>query len=186
MSKFRVSRNIVKLESERIYLRTLHVNDAKGNYPSWLNDKEVCRYNSHGETLYTKEMALSYIQSVQDSPTCKVFAICDKASDKHIGNIALQAISLKNQNAEFAILLGDKAFWGKGLSKEAGKLLIDYGFNVLKLHRIYCGTSQANTPMQHLAIALGMELEGRRKEAMKKDGKFYDVLEYGILKKDLE
>ena len=156
----------MKINGERIYLRPLHINDADGNYPSWLNDKVVCQYNSHGDILYTKKMALSYIQSVQNNPTCNVFAICDKVSDKHIGNIALQAISSKNQSAEFAILLGDKAFWGKGLSKEAGKLLIDYGFHTLKLHRIHCGTSEANIPMQHLALALGMKLEGRRKEAL--------------------
>ena len=171
----------MKLEGENLYLRALHVNDAEGEYPSWLNDKVVCQYNSHGDTLYTKAMALSYIQSTQDNPTCKVFAICDKLSDKHIGNIALQAISIKNKSGEFAILLGDKAFWGKGLSKEAGKLLLNYGFNVLKLHRIYCGTSEANVPMQHLALSLDMELEGRRKEALYKDGTFYDILEYGIV-----
>lgn len=171
----------VKIEGKNLYLRALHVNDSEGNYPAWLNDKEVCRYNSHGDTLYTKEMAISYIQSVENSPTCKVFAICDRASDKHIGNIALQAISMQNKSAEFAILLGDKEFWGKGLSKEAGKLLLQYGFDTLKLHRIYCGTSEANIPMQHLALSLGMELEGRRKEAMFKDGLFYDILEYGIV-----
>ena len=176
----------MKINGERIYLRPLHVNDAEGDYPNWLNDQAVCQYNSHGDTLYTKEMALSYIQSVQNNPTYKVFAICDKTSDKHIGNIALQAISSKNENAEFAILLGDKAFWSKGLSKEAGKLLLNYGFTVLNLHRIYCGTSEANIPMQHLALSLGMELEGRRKEAMKKHGIFYDILEYGILAKDMK
>lgn len=174
----------MKLESARLYLRPLHVNDALGDYPSWLNDQEVCQYNSHGDTFYTKEMALFYIQSVQNNLTCKVFAICDKATDKHIGNIALQAISPKNKSAEFAILLGDKGYWGKGLSKEAGKLLLDYGFDFLKLHRIYCGTSEANVPMQHLAHSLGMELEGRRKEALFKNENFYDVLEYGILTKE--
>lgn len=173
----------MNLIGERVYLRPLHVNDANGDYPNWLNDKEVCQYNSHGDKLYTQEMALSYIQSIQNSLTCKVFAICDKKSDTHIGNISLQAISKTNESAEFAILLGNRAFWGKGLSKEAGRLLIDYGFGELKLHRIYCGTSEANIPMQHLALALGMELEGKRKEAMKKNGKFYDILEYGILTK---
>ena len=171
----------MKLEGAHIYLRPLHVKDASGDYPSWLNDQEVCQYNSHGDTHYTQEMALSYIWSVQNNPTCKVFAICDKTSDKHIGNIALQGISTKNKSAEFAILLGNKTFWGKGLSKEAGKLILDYGFTVLKLHRIYCGTSEENISMQHLALALGMKLEGRRKEAMCKNGFFYDILEYGIV-----
>ncbi|ARU50047.1 GNAT family N-acetyltransferase [Sulfurospirillum diekertiae] len=176
----------MKLIGEHLYLRPLHVNDALGDYPSWLNDRVVCQYNSHGDTLYTQEMALSYIQSMQNNLTCKVFAMCDKTSDKHIGNIALQAISPKNKSAEFAILLGDKAYWGKGLSKEAGKLLLDYGFDFLKLHRIYCGTSEANVPMQHLARSLGMELEGRRKEALLKHENFYDVLEYGIVQKPIQ
>lgn len=171
----------MKLEAERVYLRPLHADDAKGDYPSWLNDPDVCQYNSHGDTHYTQEMALSYIHSVQNNLTCKVFAICDSQTHKHIGNIALQAISEKNKSAEFAILLGDKAFWGKGLSKEAGALLLSYGFTTLKLHRIYCGTSVANIPMQHLAIALGMHLEGRRKDALFKKGQFYDVLEYGLV-----
>ena len=174
----------MKLIGANLYLRPLEEADALGAYPSWLNDPDVCRFNSHGESLYTQEMALSYIQSVTNNPTCIVFAMCDIHSNEHIGNIALQAISLKNKSAEFAILLGNKAFWGKGLSKEAGKLLIEYGFKTLNLHRIHCGTSEANIPMQHLALALGMDYEGRRKEALYKNGEFFDVLEYGILHKE--
>lgn len=170
------------LAGDHIYLRPLQQSDADGNYPSWLNDKEVCRYNSHGDTLYTKDMALSYIKSVQNNPTCRVFAICENQSDKHIGNIALQNISTKNQSAEFAILMGEKSFWGRGFSKEAAELLFSYGFDTLNLHRIYCGTSEANSAMQHLALSLGMEFEGRRKEAMHKNGKFFDILEYGLIR----
>jgi RimJ/RimL family protein N-acetyltransferase len=169
------------LAGKHIYLQPLQESDASGNYPNWLNDEEVCRHNSHGDILYTKEMALSYIQSVQKNHTYKVFAICETSSDKHIGNIALQGISTKNQSAEFAILMGEKSFWGRGFSKEAAELLLAYGFNELKLHRIYCGTSEANIAMQRLALSLGMELEGRRKEAMYKNGEFLDILEYGII-----
>jgi len=92
---------MMQLVSKNIYLRPIQESDAEGNYPNWLNDNEVCRYNSHGDSLYTKEMALAYIKSVQNNPACRVFAICENQSDKHIGNIALQAISLKNKNAEF-------------------------------------------------------------------------------------
>jgi ribosomal-protein-alanine N-acetyltransferase len=169
------------LAGKHIYLQPLQESDASGNYPNWLNDEEVCRHNSHGDTLYTKEMALSYIQSVQNNPTCKVFAICLKENNLHLGNISLQSISKKNKNAEFAILMGEKSFWGRGFSKEAAELLLAYGFNELKLHRIYCGTSEANVAMQRLALSLGMELEGRRKEAMYKNGEFFDILEYGIV-----
>ena len=175
----------MRIDSKNVYLRPLELSDAEGNYPNWFNDQEVCKYNSHGENTYTKEMAIAYIKSVLDNPTCKVFAICDKKTDRHIGNISLQSISEKNRSAEFAIIMGEKDFWGKGCSKEAGRALIKYGFNTLNLHRIYCGTSEANIPMQRLALYLGMELEGVRKEAMYNNKHFYDVLEYGVLKKDI-
>lgn len=173
----------MKLIEKNIYLRPLELSDADGNYPNWLNDQEVCKYNSHGEIFYTKEMAISYIKSVQNDPASKVFAVCDNETDKHIGNIALQSISAKNQSAEFAILMGEKSFWGRGFSKEAATLLFDYGFTKLNLHRIYCGTSEANIAMQHLALSLGMKFEGKREDAMQKEGKFWNILEYGILKK---
>ncbi|WP_084607367.1 GNAT family N-acetyltransferase [Sulfurospirillum arcachonense] len=172
---------VVRLEGERIYLRELRLEDAQGNYPNWLNDPEVCRYNSHGDILYTKEMAKEYIKSIQNSLTCKVFAICENVDETHIGNISLQNISVKNKNAEFAILMGEKSFWGKGYAKEASDMLLEYGFNNLCLHRIYCGTSEANTPMQKLAHAMNMEKEGVKKEALFKDNKFYDVFEYAIV-----
>ncbi len=80
----------MRLESKRLYLRGLQKEDANGVYPSWLNDKEVCKYNSHGDKIYTKKMALEYIKMVNSNPNYKVFAIIDKKSKKHIGNISLQ------------------------------------------------------------------------------------------------
>lgn len=127
-------------------------------------------------------MATEYIKTVSSSPVTKVFAICIEESDLHIGNISLQQISQKNQSAELAILMGEKNFWGKGYAKEAAKALIEYAFDELELHRIYCGTHIDNIAMQKLAISIGMTQEGVLKDAMYKNGRFYDIIEYGIIK----
>lgn len=173
----------MRLDGKRVYLRPLSLEDADGNYPNWLNDSEVCRYNSHGDILYTKEMAQEYIKGTLNSFTCKVFAICLNEKNQHIGNISLQSISTKNQSAEFAILMGEKSFWGQGYAKEASDILVDYGLNILNLHRIYCGTSEANKPMQTLALAIGMKQEGKREDALFKNDEFHDVYEYGLVKR---
>lgn len=173
----------MKINAERIYLRPLHVNDANGDYPTWLNDKEVCRYNSHGDTLYTKEMAIEYIKSVTNNPTCKVFAICDKKSNQHIGNISLQQISQDDKSAEFAIIMGEKEFWGKGYAKEAGEILINFGFDILKLSKIYCGTSEANIPMQRLAQKLNMKKECIKKNTTTQNNQRIDIIKYTLTKK---
>ena len=169
------------LEGETLVLRALKASDAEGAYPSWLNDPEVTRYNSHGSRHYTAEMARDYIASVSGSPTARVFAIVEREGKRHIGNISLQAISEANQSAELAILIGEVSVFGRGVGFEAASLLLAYGFDTLKLHRIYCGTHEGNVGMQKLAEKLGMRQEGRRREAILKHGVFADILEYGIL-----
>ncbi len=172
---------MLELQGENIFLRPLELNDANGNYPNWLNDPVVCKYNSHGEKLYTKEMAFDYINMVQKSSLYQVFAICDSKTDQHIGNISLQNISQKNNNAEFAIMIGEKDFMGKNIGKEAGKIMIEYGFNTLSLHRIYCGTSQYNIPMQKLALHLKMKEEGISVDAMIKNNKYINIYKYAVV-----
>jgi RimJ/RimL family protein N-acetyltransferase len=173
----------MRLQGSRLYLRPLELGDAEGNYPEWLNDPEVCRWNSHGEILYTKAMALEYIESVRNAASAKVFAICMKDGDRHVGNISLQSISERNCSAEFAILIGEKEVYGQGVGYEAAGLLFTYGFEALHLHRIYCGTPVPNIGMKKLAKKLGMHEEGQRKEAFCKGDTFYDVVEYGYLNK---
>jgi len=170
------------IKGEHLYLRPLEENDANGHYPNWLNNPVICKYNSHGDKVYTKKMALDYIRFVNSSISHKVFAICHNSTKIHIGNISLQQISKKNNSAEFAILFGELDFMGKGLSKKASQLILEYGFKELKLHRIYCGTSQYNIPMQKLAISLGMKQEGIKKDAMYKNGTYIDMIEYAIVK----
>lgn len=169
------------LIGEKIYLRGLDEKDLEGNYIKWLNDTEVCQYNSHHIFPYNYESAKNYIKNVAKLPDALVLAIILKENDMHIGNVSLQNISYINRNAEFAILMGEKAYWGKGYSKEAAILIIKHGFMELNLHRIYCGTSSDNIPMQKLAISLGMSEEGRRRDAMYKNGRFVDIIEYGLI-----
>lgn len=171
----------MKLEGNKIYLRPLGLDDANGNYPNWLNDPVVCKYNSHGDDLYTKQMAIDYINTIQKSNSDLVFAICDKNTDKHIGNVAFHNISQKNKCAEFAIIIGEISFMSKGIGKEALEIIIEFGFHTLKLHRIYCGVNQHNIPMQKLASYLKMKQEGTLVDAMIKDGQFSDIYFYALI-----
>jgi ribosomal-protein-alanine N-acetyltransferase len=173
------------IEGENIYLRALYDNDANGSYSGWLNDPEITAFNSHGRFPMTKEKLSSYIDHSRSSKNDLILAVVDKTSLKHIGNISLQNISWLDRNAEIAFLLGDKAFWGKGVMYEAGKLLINHGFKTLNLHRIYCGTSSENLGMQKLAEKLNMKKEGLRKEAIFNRGQYFDIVEYGILSTEI-
>jgi len=96
--------------------------------------------------------------------------------------VALQRIDPIARSAEFAIVIGEREAWGKGVGKEAGRLICQHGFSVLNLNRIHCGTFETNEAMRRLAVDLGMREEGRRREAAFKDGRFVDVVEFGVLR----
>lgn len=171
----------MKLDSERIYLKPLSLEELDGGYVNWLNDSEVCKYNSHGEVLYTRERAIKFIQSLKEDSTREVWAVYLKEGNIHIGNISLQCIDKKNNNAEIAFLFGEKRFWGKGYAQEASKLLMKRAFSELKLHRLYFGTHCENVAMQKLGEHLGFLREGVLKESQFKNGKYNDVLIYGLV-----
>ena len=171
------------LVGERVYLRALVVQDADGDYPAWLNDQEVCHANSHAIYPYTRDQARAYIAAVNADQQQLVLAICDKATDQHIGNIALQNINMVYRSADFAILIGNKAYWDKGYGTEAGRLLIDHAFYNLNLERIACATFENNEGMIKLAHKLGFRTEGERRNAAHKDG-WLDVVEFGLLREE--
>lgn len=173
--------NIVFLKGERIHLRSLSEQDLNNEYLQWLNDEEVCQFNSHAVFPNTEGKMRSYFAGLQNQQNTVVLAIVHIESKKHIGNISLQNINWVSRNAEFAILLGMKEYWGKGLAKEAMTLIIDYGFTRLNLHRIYCGTFEENIAMRKLAITLKMKEEGIRREAIFKNGTYHNIYEYGVL-----
>jgi len=170
------------LMGQRIYLRPLSLEDLNGNYISWLNDVEICANNSHHIFPYTEEMARDYIKNAYASRDKLVLAIVLKETNLHVGNISLLRIDFMSQNAEFAVLFGAKDLWGQGISREAAVLIIRHGFDALNLHRIHCGTFSGNTPMLRLANYLGMKKEGVRRDAFFKNGKFVDIIEFGVLK----
>lgn len=170
------------LTGDFVYLRILNENDIEGNYALWLNNPVITNFNSHGRFPMTVEKLKEYVKSSQLSNSSLVFAVVDKETDEHIGNISLQNINWIDRNAEIAFLLGERKYWGKNIMFEAGKLLIKHGFNMLNLHRIYCGTSSENKGMQKLANKLEMREEGVRRSHLFKNGEYHDIIEYGVLK----
>ncbi|HPE68985.1 MAG TPA: GNAT family protein [Thermotogota bacterium] len=174
-------RDRVFLEGERLYLRILEPADIEGNYQHWFDDPLVCQFNAHHHFPLSRSQLEGYVNGVSSSTSDLVLAMVLKERNLHFGNISLQGIDWVSRNAEFAIIMGERDCWGKGLSKEAAGLILQHGFAQLNLHRVYCGTSSQNIPMQRLARAMGFEQEGTRKQAIFKHHEYFDLVEFGLL-----
>jgi len=172
---------IYKLNDE-YYVRRFRPEDLKGKYPSWFEDQEVCRYNSHGKFTKTESHFEKYLEAL-DKEEIVLWAICH-TSDGHIGNVSLQSLSFINRTAEFAIIIGDKSHQRRDVGKLAANRILDHGFSKLNLNRIYCGTAITNEGMKALAISLGMKEEGVRRSHLYLNRCWVDVVDYGILYKE--
>ena len=173
------------LLGENIYLRPLCIEDSEGPYISWFNDEEVCRGNQHHTYPYTLDDAKEFILTSHDKKHEKlILAIILKNENIHIGNISLHNINPIVKSAELSLIIGDKSYWGKGIGKEACKLICDHAFNSLNISRISCGTFEPNIGMIKIAQYLGMKKEGCRRNAAFKNGKYIDVIEFGVLKEE--
>ncbi|PIT93555.1 N-acetyltransferase [Candidatus Falkowbacteria bacterium CG10_big_fil_rev_8_21_14_0_10_43_11] len=172
------------LTGNKIYLRQIAESDLTENYQSWFNNPEICRFNAHHRFPNYKQNMTEYYNSVIKSRNNLILAIIDKKNNKHIGNVSLQDMDLINKTAELAIIIGDKFYWGKGVGREALQLIISHGFDSLNLNRVYCGTSEDNISMQKLAESIGFIKEGVLRQALYKNGRYQDIINYGLLKDD--
>ena len=174
------------LVGHKVYLRGLEESDLSSDYFQWFNDQEVSRMNSHGRFPNNIKKMEQYLDYIYSNSALLVLAIIAKDSNTHIGNLSLQNIDWIDRNAELAIVSGNSPYRGKGYAKEACAIIVNHGFEQLNLHRIYCGTSEDNIPMQKLAEYVGMKVEGRRRETSFKNGRYVDYIQYGVLDREFQ
>ena len=84
------------LNSSRLCLRDLEPSDLNANYLGWLKDPEVNRYLETRFLPQTQEALQAYWQAHRDDPASPWFAICLVGDGRHIGNIKLGLVMLRN------------------------------------------------------------------------------------------
>ncbi|MBA3848511.1 MAG: N-acetyltransferase [Opitutus sp.] len=75
-------------------------------------------------------------------------------------------------------------FWRNGLATEAAGALVDFGFRVLGLNRVQAHHFARNPASGRVLLKLGMKREGASPRFLCKNGRFEDVVFYGVLRRD--
>lgn len=112
-----------------------------------------------------------------------LFGIAKKNGDV-IGTVSIDTIDQKNRNAMIGISIYDKDERGKGFGSEAINLLTDFIFLELNMHRVYFGCFSFNKNAGKLYEHLGFKKEGCNRDFLYRNGKYYDEIQFAILKKD--
>ncbi|AUJ24140.1 Spermidine N(1)-acetyltransferase [Virgibacillus dokdonensis] len=93
-------------------------------------------------------------------------------------------IDQKNRNAECIIDIGEKDYWGRGVGKEALKLLLDYAFLELNFHRVSLRVFSFNERAIQLYRKLGFKQEGVSRQALFQNGNWHDMIHMAILQQE--
>ncbi len=108
----------------------------------------------------------------------------EDGSLKPIGTCGLHEIEWKNRRTTAGIAIGVKEFWNNGYGTEAGKILIEYAFNELNLQRIESSVYDFNERSIAMQKKVGFQIEGRRRKAIFKGGRYVDEIILGILREE--
>jgi hypothetical protein len=100
---------------------------------------------------------------------------------KAIGYLSLKSTSQPHhRNSTMSIQICPEE-QRKGYGSEAIKWALEWGFMAAGLHRMRIGCFSFNEGARRLYEQLGFVLEGRNREAVWKNGAWYDIIDMGML-----
>lgn len=172
---------IPKLETNRLLIRCLHMDDAVAMLEI-LSDEETVRY--WGRPMMTElQQAEAYTRENlcwMDDGHCLYWGLEEKASGKMIGTCTLFKLDCSNRRGEIGYML-NRGYWHQGFMSEALESVIAYAFTALNLHRLEADTDPENAASIRVLERFGFEREGLFRERWLVNGVWCDSLMFGLI-----
>lgn len=154
----------------------------------WRNDYEIQKLTCGPIRSVPLEIEHQWVKAkMLDNNKDIYWSICAKENGKMIGYASLNKIDHLNKNAYAGgSVIGDPDYKDGYGVLETMKLIFDYAFLQLNLHRIYTDCLPDHYFAPHSLYALGFIKEGTFKDAIYKNGKYHDVDNYALMRSDYD
>lgn len=169
------------LETERLYLRRVTKEDVNEIF-ALRSNKETMKYIPR-PLVKNEEDALAHIEMIDEKIESNEginWAITLKNDPKLIGLVGHYRIKPEHFRAEIGYMLLPE-YHGKGFAVEAIKVLVKYGFEIMKLHSIEAVIDPENLASEKVLQKSGFVKEAHFKENEYYEGRFLDSVIYSIL-----
>ncbi len=170
------------LETERLVLRNLNTDDKHDLYDIRSNAATM-QYIPRplAKTVSDAAAVIEMITGFTAKNERINWAIAEKGTNKLIGIIGYVNIKPESFRAEVGYVLNDK-YTRKGVSYEALKAILKYGFTVMNLHSVEAIIRPENTASIKLIEKAGFIKEAYFKDYVYHNGRFWDELVYSLIK----
>ena len=176
-----------RLEGHRSFLvpfEERHLRDEE--YFGWVRDYEVIKTINRLEYVRPVSFAevKEYCEGVMRSKSDVFLALYSKGEERFIGTIRASRIDWVNRTADVGILIGDRAYWGRGIATDALGTLCRYLFERLGLRKLTAGLMRINPAMLKVFEKLGFQEEGvfRRQDWF--EGDYVDHVYLGCFREE--
>lgn len=163
------------LRGEHVFLRPAERTDVP-NFVRWLNDAETTSFLNMRAPM-SEAMEAKWFEGMveRQGKDHFHFVICMLEDGQPIGSLSLFAIDYVNGHAGIGISIGEKNLWGKGYGTDAMFALLDFGFGMLRLERLWLEVYDFNKRARRSYEKCGFVSEGIERHGVYKQGRYLDV-----------
>jgi RimJ/RimL family protein N-acetyltransferase len=176
-------RNIV-IEGNNIYFRPIELADIDRGWYEWVNDVRISSALARSGPYTRADLERYY--HVSQPPDAVMFAICDKANDRYLGNARISAIDHINKSCTYGRLIGLVEYRGRGVGTESLNLLLRYGFDELGMNRIWTDVFAYNEASIRSNKKAGMTADLVKRQGHFKDGQILDLITFSMLRREFD
>src|SRR5687767_913398 len=173
------------LTSAGVTLRELELTDAPALL-AMLTTEEVTRFISPPPTTidgFERFITWTRLQRAAGSYIC--FAVVPAGMSTAIGLFQVRSLSSDFSTAEWGFALGS-AFWGTGAFSEGARLVVEFAFDTVGIHRLEARASVENGRGNGVLRKLGAVQEGLLRRAFLKNGRYHDQVLWSLIDTDWE
>ena len=120
-------------------------------------------------------------KQVEEDKNLYHFMIRAKEDDRLIGKAVIQWVEWTNGNAWVHLGIGSADDQRKGYGSQALSMLVRFAFAELNLFRLSARVPEYNEPAIALFNKFGFVEEVRRRQALDRDGRRWDLIVFGLL-----
>jgi len=171
------------LTGSRVILRR-HVPANLAAFRRWYADPEIARLARYQEAPMRPEEIERFFAARVVGTDALAMAIHERSTGRLVGTCAFSQLDADNGSTLYHITIGEADVWGLGYGTEATRLMMDHAFGTLGLHRVALFVFEFNERAIRAYQRVGFVLEGRARQSIRRDDRWWDELAMSMLDTD--